>query len=109
MKRPSTRSKPICCAIPPCCARPKRTWIATQQIHPIYVTFSVSESHLAEIRRQMSGSKLDVTALIEDVRPDSVDGVVTFLDNSVDPSTGAIRLKATFNNNANKLWPGQFV
>jgi multidrug efflux system membrane fusion protein len=83
--------------------------VAIHEINPIYVTFSVSESRLAEIRRQMNGSKLHVTALIEDVRPESVDGVVTFLDNSVDSTTGAIRLKATFNNSSNKLWPGQFV
>jgi multidrug efflux system membrane fusion protein len=83
--------------------------VAIHEIDPIYVTFSVTESRLAEIRRRMNGSKLHVAALIEDVRPESVDGVVTFLDNSVDPSTGAIRLKATFNNSAGKLWPGQFV
>jgi multidrug efflux system membrane fusion protein len=83
--------------------------VAIHEINPIYVTFSVSEAHLAEIRRQMKSSKLRVTALIEDVRPDSVTGEVTFLDNSVDPATGAIRLKGTFDNAAGKLWPGQFV
>ena len=83
--------------------------VAIHEINPIYVTFSVSEAHLPEIRRQMKNSKLRVTALIRDVLPDSADGVVTFLDNSVDPSTGAIRLKGTFDNAAGKLWPGQFV
>jgi membrane fusion protein, multidrug efflux system len=83
--------------------------VAIHEINPIYVTFSVSEAHLPEIRRQMKNSKLRVTALIQDVPPDSAAGVVTFLDNSVDPSTGAIRLKATFDNAAGKLWPGQFV
>ena len=83
--------------------------VSLHEINPIYVTFSVSESHLPEIRRQMTGSKLRVVALIQDVRPDSADGVVTFLDNSVDASTGAIKLKGTFDNSAGKLWPGQFV
>ena len=83
--------------------------VAIHEINPIYVTFSVPEMRLPEIRRQMKNAKLHVAALIEDVRPESVDGVVTFLDNSVDPATGAIRLKATFNNTAGKLWPGQFV
>ena len=83
--------------------------VSIHEINPIYVTFSVSESRLAEIRRQMTGSKLRVVALIQDVRPDSVTGVVTFLDNSVDASTGAIKLKGTFDNSAGKLWPGQFV
>lgn len=36
-------------------------------------------------------------------------GSVTFIDNSVDPSTGSIRLKATFPNENRQLWPGAFV
>jgi multidrug efflux system membrane fusion protein len=83
--------------------------VSIHEVNPIYVTFSVPEARLAEIRRQMKSSKLRVKALIQDVQPDSTDGIVTFLDNSVDPSTGAIRLKGTFDNAAGKLWPGQFV
>ncbi len=83
--------------------------VSIHEVNPIYVTFSVPEARLAEIRRQMKGSKLHVTAIIQDVQPDRADGVVTFLDNTVDPSTGAIRLKATFDNASGKLWPGQFV
>jgi membrane fusion protein, multidrug efflux system len=83
--------------------------VSLHEINPIYVTFSVSEAHLAEIRRQMQNSKLRVVAIIQDVRPDSVEGVVTFLDNSVDASTGSIKLKGTFDNSSGKLWPGQFV
>lgn len=83
--------------------------VSIHQIRPIYVTFAVPEVQLPEIRRRMQGSKLQVTAMIQDVRPDSVDGTVTFLDNAVEPTTGTIRLKGTFENTNDKLWPGQFV
>ncbi len=36
-------------------------------------------------------------------------GELSFIDNSVDTSTGTIKLKGTFQNKAHKLWPGQFV
>ena len=83
--------------------------VSILQIRPIYVTFAVPEGQLPEIRRHMQASKLRVTALIQDVTPDSAVGDVTFLDNAVDPSTGMIRLKGTFDNTTEKLWPGQFV
>lgn len=83
--------------------------VAIHQIRPIYVTFAVPEGQLPEIRRRMQGSKLQVTAMIQDIRPDSVDGTITFLDNAVEPTTGTIRLKGTFENTNDKLWPGQFV
>jgi membrane fusion protein, multidrug efflux system len=83
--------------------------ISIYEIHPIYVTFSVPEAQLPEIRRRMKTTKLPVTALIQDVTPDSAEGVLTFLDNAVDPATGTIKLKGTFENTTDKLWPGQFV
>ncbi len=83
--------------------------VSIHQIRPIYVTFAVPEVQLPEIRRRMQASKLLVTAMIQDVRPDSAEGTVTFLDNAVDPTTGTIRLKGTFENTNDKLWPGQFV
>ena len=36
-------------------------------------------------------------------------GHITFVDNSVDQTTGTIRIKATFPNDDRRLWPGQFV
>ncbi len=83
--------------------------VSILQIRPIYVTFAVPQGDLPEVRRRMLDAKLLVTAVIQDVRPDSVEGGVTFLDNAVDPATGTIRLKGTFDNTNDKLWPGQFV
>jgi membrane fusion protein, multidrug efflux system len=83
--------------------------VSILQIQPIYVTFSVPESQLPEVRRRMQSSQLQVTAALQGVDQSEVPGRVTFLDNAVDPNSGTIRLKGTFGNANSKLWPGQFV
>jgi multidrug efflux system membrane fusion protein len=40
-------------------------------------------------------------------RPEN--GVLTFIDNTVDPTTGTVLLKGTFQNPERRLWPGQYV
>lgn len=79
------------------------------QVEPIYVTFAVPENQLAAVRKYMGQRKLAVQAQPQEA-PDQVEtGVLTFIDNAVDQSTGTIRLKATFPNKKHTLWPGQFV
>lgn len=79
------------------------------EVHPIYVTFSVPESQLGEIKKYMAQGKLPVTARPQDNTGSGQTGVLTFIDNTVDPTTGTIKLKGTFQNADNKLWPGEFV
>ena len=79
------------------------------EVEPIYVTFSVPESQLNDIKRYMAERKLEVRALTQDESAVEEIGVLTFVDNSVDPATGTIKLKGTFANSDRKLWPGQFV
>lgn len=83
--------------------------VVINQIAPIYVTFSVPEQHLADLKRHMASGKLPVVARFEadEGRPES--GALVFVDNAVDRSTGTIKLKAEFNNGERRLWPGQFV
>lgn len=83
--------------------------VTIHQNQPIYVTFSVPEQYLNEIKRYMSAGKLTVKTFIsnEDVKPEQ--GVLTFIDNTVNIDTGTIKLKATFTNKEKRLWPGQFV
>jgi len=83
--------------------------VVINQIIPIDVAFSVPEQFLPEIKKYMAVGKLQVEALIpmNEERPER--GVITFIDNAVDTNTGTIRLKGTFANRENKLWPGQFV
>jgi len=80
------------------------------QVEPIYVTFAVPEAQLTAIKRFMAGGKLPVRAKPQDdaaAREET--GVLTFIDNTVDPTTGTIKLKGTFANATRRLWPGQFV
>jgi len=79
------------------------------QVQPIYVTFSVPEAQLSEIKRYMGQGQLPVHAAPQGDLTNQEAGVLTFIDNSVDSTTGTIKLKGTFPNSANHLWPGEFV
>jgi multidrug efflux system membrane fusion protein len=80
------------------------------QIEPIYVTFAVPEAQLPSIKKYMAAGKLVVRARPQDGDvTDEDSGYLTFIDNTVDVTTGTIKLKGTFPNSAHKLWPGQFV
>ena len=87
---------------------PDDTLLTINQIHPIYVAFGVLEQYLPVIKREMRDKTLKVQASFEnmDAPPQ---GELTFIDNSVDPTTGQIQLRATFPNEDGTLWPGQFV
>jgi membrane fusion protein, multidrug efflux system len=83
--------------------------VVINQINPIYVSFSVNEENLPEIKKYKALNKLTVEATIpnDDKAPES--GVLSFFDNAVDPTTGTIELKGIFPNKDRRLWPGQFV
>ncbi|HYA52031.1 MAG TPA: efflux RND transporter periplasmic adaptor subunit [Streptosporangiaceae bacterium] len=83
--------------------------VVINRIHPIYVTFALPEAQLAEIKRYQAQGDLLVEAQVSGAPGGMVRGKLTFLNNTVDQSTGTIQLKATFENSENALWPGQFV
>ena len=84
------------------------TLLVLNQVQPVYVSFTVPQQQLAQIKRYMAAAPLMVDALAGgEPRPER--GTVTFIDNAVDQTTGTIRLKATFTNAERRLWPGQFV
>ena len=83
--------------------------VIINQINPINVTFSVPEQHLAELKRHMETSKLRVDATFQSDEGRPEQGILAFVDNAVDRSTGTIKLKAEFANRERRLWPGQFV
>ncbi|HXE89460.1 MAG TPA: efflux RND transporter periplasmic adaptor subunit [Terriglobales bacterium] len=87
----------------------KSQLVVINRITPIYVSFTLPEQHLAEVRRYMAEGKLTVQATIPQDSGPPVEGVVSFVNNEVDRTTGTIRLKATFPNQDRRLWPGQFV
>jgi multidrug efflux system membrane fusion protein len=88
---------------------PDDTLLTINQIHPIYVVFAVAERYLPEIKREMKEKTLNVTAAYENLAGPPPQGELTFVDNTVDTTTGTIQLKATFPNADSTLWPGQFV
>jgi membrane fusion protein, multidrug efflux system len=84
------------------------TLLTINQILPVYVSFTVPQQQLPQIKRYMAAGPLSVDAVASgEVKPER--GIVTFIDNAVDQTTGTIRLKATFSNTDKRLWPGQFV
>jgi multidrug efflux system membrane fusion protein len=83
--------------------------ITINQIMPINVSFSVPEEYLADIRRYAADGTLDVEAAFPDQKEPNFKGELSFINNTVDGSTGTILLKATFPNSDKTLWPGQFV
>jgi len=78
------------------------------QLRPAYVEFSVPQQDLPEIRKHMAGGALPVEARPDDAGPPAA-GQLTFVNNTVDTSTGTVLLKGTFPNPDEELWPGQFV
>jgi multidrug efflux system membrane fusion protein len=83
--------------------------VVINQIMPIQVAFSIPESRLPDLKRFMARGALRVLATPpNDDAPPAV-GRISFVDNSVDPNTGTIKVKGTFPNADRRLWPGQFV
>jgi len=87
--------------------------VVINQVKPIFASFSVPEQNLPVVRSQMARGPLTV-----EVSPPGSDpaagtvtatGTLVFVDNSVDATTGTIKLKARFENKDGALWPGQFV
>lgn len=83
--------------------------VTINQISPANVVFSVPEQHLAEIRSFMATCDLPVRATAPGAEDDPATGTLTFINNTVSAETGTIQLKATFPNEDEQLWPGQFV
>jgi multidrug efflux system membrane fusion protein len=83
--------------------------VTINEVEPIYVTFAVPEAQLPAIKRYMEQGKLLVRARPQDAPEGEENGLLTFVDNTVDVTTGTIKLKGTFPNSDHKLWPGQFV
>ncbi len=83
--------------------------VTINEITPVYVTFSVPELNLADIKKYMKAGQLKVEAFIPGDEKNPAQGVLTFINNQVDNTTGTIQLKGTFQNRDKRLWPGQFV
>ena len=83
--------------------------VQLNQVSPIYVTFSVPEAHLDQVRRYFASGQLKVLAYPKGQSANPAVGRLTFIDNGVDTTTGTFKLKGTFQNKDRRLWPGEFV
>ncbi len=83
--------------------------VTLDKTNPIYVSFSVPEAQLAEIKRRQAVRPLTVNVTLKNSERTRLTGRLTFVNNAVDQTTGTIRLKALFDNADRRLWPGQFM
>jgi multidrug efflux system membrane fusion protein len=83
--------------------------VVVTQIQPISIVFTLPEDVVLQINQALGAGEVGVTALSRDDRTQLDTGTLTLVDNEIDPATGTVRLKATFSNARNTLWPGQFV
>lgn len=83
--------------------------VSITQLKPIFVTFTVPQDQLERIRKSAAAGPVEVQAVSADDQTQLAAGKLTLIDNQVDPATGTIRLKGTFDNADEALWPGEFV
>jgi multidrug efflux system membrane fusion protein len=88
--------------------QPTTSLTTVTQLDPINVAFTLPESSLPALLAAQKGGKVAVQALPgAGLAP--VNGVLSFVDNTVDPTAGTIKVKAEFDNRETTLWPGQYV
>jgi multidrug efflux system membrane fusion protein len=83
--------------------------ISVAQVEPISVTFTLPQDTLPSIMQAMRQHPLDVVVYASDNKTELDRGTLLTADNTIDATTGTIKLKATFANTKRALWPGQFV
>jgi membrane fusion protein, multidrug efflux system len=86
-----------------------KNMVVINQVHPIYCTFTLPEQNLADLKKYSATGRLKLKAFIDKNHEHPEEGVVSFIDNAIDKTTGTILVKGTFPNKAKRLWPGQFV
>jgi len=83
--------------------------VSINQVAPIAVSYAVPDRALEEIRAARAAGRATVTVTDRTTGATRENGQLEFIDNTVDPSTGMITLKAVFANADQALWPGRFV
>jgi membrane fusion protein, multidrug efflux system len=83
--------------------------VVLTQVQPISVIFTLPEEALGATGRALAAGTVKVTTVTRDGAEVLDEGTLALVDNQIDQSTGSIKLKATFDNARNTLWPGQYV
>ena len=83
--------------------------VVITQLQPIDVLATLAEDDLSSVRAALRAGPVEAVALSRD-RGEQLDvGTLALVNNQVDPKSGTVQVKATFPNQEEKLWPGQFV
>jgi multidrug efflux system membrane fusion protein len=85
------------------------TLVTLNQLTPIAVAYAVPERSLDEIRAAFAAGRASVKVTERNTGLTRENGQLEFIDNTVDPTTGMVTLKAVFANDDAALWPGRFV
>jgi membrane fusion protein, multidrug efflux system len=83
--------------------------VVLTQVQPISFIFTLPEDELPAVNRALAAGPVAVAALSRDERTEFDHGTLALIDNRIDQTTGTARLKATFPNSDNQLWPGEFI
>jgi multidrug efflux system membrane fusion protein len=83
--------------------------VVINQISPIYVSFAVPEQFGGQIRQRHDAGTLNVEAMPRTAGTKPVEGKLAFIDNTVDATTGTLKLRAEFANKDRVLWPGDYA
>jgi multidrug efflux system membrane fusion protein len=83
--------------------------VVVTQVQPISVIFTLPEENLADVNTALSAGPVTVTTVSRDGGSELDQGTLSLVDNVIDQTTGTAKLKATFSNAHNTLWPGQYV
>ena len=83
--------------------------LVIERIDPIYADFTISQNNLAQVQQQMRANRLTAEIRLPDDQANPVIGQLTFLNNSVEDTTGTVSLRATVPNADHRFWPGRFV
>jgi membrane fusion protein, multidrug efflux system len=83
--------------------------VSITQTKPIYVSFTLAQENLHKIHEKQALAPLKVQAIGADNATFLSEGKLSVIDNAIDQPTGTIRIKATFENTDERLWPGEFV
>jgi membrane fusion protein, multidrug efflux system len=79
------------------------------QIRPIYVSFALPQADLPELRAAMAAGPVPVRVLPQGDKGEPIEGKIAFFDNTIDTTSGTINVRASFANEDQRLWPGQYV
>jgi multidrug efflux system membrane fusion protein len=83
--------------------------VVVTQVQPIACIFTLPEEALPTLNRALEAGTVSVTAMSRDGKSELDRGTIALVDNQIDQSTGTIRVKATFPNPHDALWPGEFI